>query len=186
VRHINKVALEKYGDENSFLLKFSPAKQLEICNNMELCFFGDFPTLSELNQVYYDGMTVEWLMPQLTNLSEYCGCKDKLTISQLHQCAFVIASEFYWLKVSEIMLFCHFFKSAKYGRFYGSVDPLVITSALRMFINDRDNAYFKREMKMNEQKRLQEKNGCITWDEYCKLKEMNKPNPLNIQKLIQS
>lgn len=39
------------------------------------------------------------------------------------------------------MLFFHRFKAGRYGRFYGSVDPLVITTALREFLRDRNLVY---------------------------------------------
>ena len=110
-----------------------------------------------------------WLIPQLFDLSEYCGCKGKISEEQMQQCATVIATTYHYLTVSELMLFFFRFKAARYGRFYGSVDPLVITSALRDFVRERNDAYFKHEQEERERKEREAKKNHkpITWDEYC-------------------
>lgn len=41
------------------------------------------------------------------------------------------------LKVSELLLFFHWLKCGRYGRFYGMVDALFITSALLAFMDER-------------------------------------------------
>lgn len=67
-------------------------------------------------------------------------------------CANVIATEFYYLSVTELMLFFHRFKSGRYGRFYGSVDPLMITTSLRDFIKERAIVYDKHDQEIRKQK----------------------------------
>ena len=135
----------RYGDRSKFLMKFNPDLQMSICKDEQLCIFGDAPVLSELNMTYGEMTATMWLVPQLLNLSEYCGCRDKLQGKALEECASVIATEFFFLKVSELMLFFHRFKSGRYGRFYGSVDPLVITTSLREFVKERNNAISEQE-----------------------------------------
>ena len=107
-----------------------------------------------------------WLIPQLYDLSEYCGVKDKLEGKSLEECASVIASEFYFLKVSELMLFFHRFKSGRYGKLYGSVDPLAITTSLREFLKERAREIERRKsMEMEAEERESRKN-AISRDEY--------------------
>ena len=136
--------LAKFGDRNNFLIRFNPNMQRDICVDAKQCFFGDYPTLREL-KAYGERFASAWLVPQLYNLSEFCGCKDKLTGTSLEECAFTIATEFSYLKVTELMLFFHKFKSGSYGKFYGSVDPLVITTALRTFLQERNYAYIRHD-----------------------------------------
>ena len=144
--------ITRYGDRARFLTLFNPDLQMKVCKDTELCLFGDAPVLSELNMAYGEMTATMWLVPQLYDLSEYCGAKEKLQGKPLEECASVIATDFYYLKVSELMLFFHRFKSGRYGRFYGSVDPLVITRALRDFIAERNNAIdiYEKEMKKKE------------------------------------
>ena len=111
---------------------------MKICSDTNLCFFGESPVLSEINMAYGEKTSMMWLIPQLFDLSEYCGCKEKLDETKLRQLAYVISTEFYYLKVTELMLFFHRFKSGRYDRFYGSVDPLLITRSLRTFLTERN------------------------------------------------
>lgn len=148
---------------------YNPSTQLEVVRaGDEVCHFGEFPTLGMVRRAYGEEAAAMWLVPQLYNLSEYCGCKEKLQGVPLEECAGVIATEFYYLKVSELMLFFHRFKAGKYGRFYGSVDPLVITTALRSFLRERiyaidRRAHEERQRKEDEQRRL---HPPITYEEY--------------------
>lgn len=167
----------RYGDRARFLNQFSPDLQMRICKDSDLCFFGDAPVLSELNMAYGEMTATMWLIPQLYNLSEYCGCKEKLQGKPMEECASVIATEFYFLKVSELMLFFHRFKSGRYGKFYGSVDPLVITTSLREFLKERAMEYERHNREEQEQK--DDSSNAVTWEEYC-MKHYGeiRPNPL--------
>ena len=159
--------VKAYGSRENFLVTFNPDIQRKVCSNIEICFFGGAPTLTELNVTYGDNTSTMWLVPQLYNLSEYCGCRDKLQGKPLEECASVIAMEFYYLSVTELMLFFHWFKSGKYGRFYGNVDPLVITTSLRDFIKERNLAYDRHEQEERDRKRQEEEKNAISWEEYC-------------------
>ena len=166
-----KELLTKYGPRDHFMLTFNPDYQRMICGNSDVCFFGEHPTLAELNRAYGEETAFAWLIPQLTNLSEYCGCREKLQGKQLENCADVIAMEFYFLKVSELMLFFHRFKTGRYGRFYGSVDPLIITTSLREFIVERAVAYEKHDQEERERRAAEHRRRAITYDEYLRRKE---------------
>ena len=97
----------------------------------------------------------------------------------MEECAFVIATEFYYLKTSELMLFFHRFKTGRYGRFYGSVDPLIITTALRDFVAERASAYERHEQEERDKREQEEKKNAMTWEEFC-MKNFGeiRPNPL--------
>lgn len=76
-------------------------------------------------------------MIQLAELSEYAGVKEKLTTRQLTDTALLIQQMYGHFKVTELMLFFRQFKSGRYGRFYGSVDPMLIMTALETFAGER-------------------------------------------------
>lgn len=165
--------INRYGDKKNFLTIFNPDLQAKACKFPDRCLFGDAPTLAEINTAYGDTMATMWLIPQLYDLSEYCGCKDKLQGKPLEQCASVIAAEYFYLKVSELMLFFHRFKSGRYGRFYGAVDPLVITTSLRDFIRERNDAYAIHEQEERKAREEEERKGKVlmSYEEY---KELNR------------
>lgn len=160
-------------DQKQFLVDFSTAVQEKITGDADLCYFGNFPTLAEIKNMG-SNTPVMWLIPQLYNLSEYCGCRDKMSKAQIYECASLIASEYYYLKISELMLFFRKFKLGKYGKFYGSVDPMVITTSIRSFVNDRNDAYIQRESNLLDESYIEDSKSAITYTEYLKMKENGK------------
>ena len=166
--------VSKYGGRDAFLKTFNPDYQRKICDSQDLCFFGDYPTITDTRLAYGKNAPVMWLVPQLYNLSEYCGCRDKLQGKPLEECAFVISTEFRYLKISELMLFFYRFKTGRYGRFYGSVDPLIITESLRKFCDERWCAYERHEQELMEKKEAGYRNGAVSYEEYQKLKQEGK------------
>ncbi len=155
----------------TFCEQYSPSHQLEICGDSDECFFGHYPTLSELKRDYGKNAPLTWLVPQLTDLAVYCGCKDKLSKEQYKECAFVISAEYYYLKVSELMLFFHRFKTGRYGRFYGSVDPLVITTSLRAFVKERGLSIERHCQELREKEEAEHRKRVISYEEYLQGKE---------------
>ena len=154
---------------------YNPSAQLTFARNPTLAVFGSLPELSVLRRVYGDNAPVMWLIPQLKNLSEYCGVKEKMTTEMLMNCAQVIATDYYYLKISELMYFFHRFKGGHYGEFYGAVDPLRITSALSVFVSRERNAIIDRKIQADNERRMEEgRKGCISRDEYERLLEEEK------------
>ena len=163
--------VSKYGSREDVLKRYNPDYQREICGNADACFFGDYPTMAELRLAYGKNAPVMWMIPQLYNLSEYCGCREKLQGKPLEECAYIISNEFYYLKVSELMLFMYRFKAGRYGRFYGSVDPLIITESLRKFCEERWYAYEQREKEEREKREREEAKNAITYEEHLRRKK---------------
>ena len=130
------------------------------------CYFGEFPALSELRANYGDNAPIMWISAQLKDLSEYCGAREKFSKQALKQCASVIATEFFYLKTSELVLFFHNFKAGKYGEFYGAVDPIKITSSIRRFIADRNIVIEQREQEERERKREEARKGAVSYEKY--------------------
>lgn len=91
-----------------------------------------------------------WIIPQLYDVSEFCGAKEKLSEEQLKQLAALLANECHWLKATELMLFFYRMKLGKYGQFYGTVDPIVITTSLRKFLADRQAAIQQEESRLRQ------------------------------------
>ncbi len=161
--------VKAYGEPMAFLSKYNPDYQMQICNNTDECLFGNYPTLGKLTW-YGKNMPKAWMLAQLTDLSEYCGCKDKLEGKALEHCAEIITLRYNYLKISEIMLFIFRFKAGDYGKFYGSVDPLTITTSLNRFIIDRNILIDKYNSELQEKRIEEGKKGCISYEEYLRQK----------------
>jgi hypothetical protein len=76
------------------------------------------------------------------------------------------------------MLFIMRFKSGQYGRFYGTVDPLIITTALREFCKERAVAIEQHDQEEKQRLREQAAAEAVTWEEYReKYAVTNETNP---------
>lgn len=168
-----KIAIKaKFGDCDSFLQKVNPQTQAAFATKPQQAVMGDYPTLTDICQAYGKTFAEQWLYPQITDLSVFTGAKN-LGKEQVRSLASVIAAEYRYLKVTELLLFFHRFKSGHYERFYGSVDPMVITCALRDFIKERNTIIDQCERDANNQKyELESKKPKMSYEEYLKLKEL--------------
>ena len=153
------------------MIDYAPNKQIALCKDKELCYFGNSPTLAEINRDYDKLAAIAWLVPQLTNIAEFSNCKISFGEGQIRGCAELIATEYYYLKLSELMLFFYKFKCGEYGQFYGSVSPLVIMSSLRQFQRERNDAIFQHESAVREEQEREARKGAITREEWLKLKK---------------
>lgn len=129
--------VERYHNEDNFLALFNPSKQVAYTRDLNRTFRGDAPSLSLVAKSFGTGTRDNWLDIQLTELAVFSGCKDKLTSHQIDALIDIIAEKYYYLKVTELMYFFRKFKAGDYGKFYGAVDPLTITCALKEFCDDR-------------------------------------------------
>lgn len=106
---------------------------------------GSAPVLSRLRVAYSEELVESWLEVQLYDLAEFSGCREKQSIAQRIETARLIITNFYYLKVTELMYFFQLFKSGFFGKFYGVVDGMVIMESLRRFLTIRMNEITKAE-----------------------------------------
>lgn len=156
--------------------------QLKVGENPRKAVMGDYPTLRDINQAYGNGFAAEWLVQHVTNLTLHTGAKN-LSVGQVRELSQIIATEYQYLKVTEILLFFFRFKAGHYGHFYGNTDPMVVTCALRDFMQERNHLISIYEQEQRELREAEERkaNPPISWEEYCRLKGINKPTPLTAQ-----
>lgn len=168
-RETKRMMTAKFGDINRFMTAMSPARQIDMAQNREDSIVGDFPTLNNIATAYGRTAPIQWLIAQLINLSEFCGVKDKLTGDQCEELAWLLSSEYSYYKVTQFLVFFHDFKMGKFGKFYGSVDPLVITSAIRDFDNERVRIISKHEEENERNRREEESKNAITFQRYLEI-----------------
>lgn len=159
---------ERYGTREQFLAAMNPTVQKYAARNPERCFLGHAPSLGVVNQAYGRNTATMWLIAQLVDLVAFTNSKQLLNEQQVAMVAEMIAQEYGNLKCSELMLFFYRFKLGRYGHFYGSVDPMLITTALHKFLDERSEALRKHEIEQQQQQREQWAREAITPQEYCK------------------
>lgn len=88
------------------LKRFNPGVQRYCAANIDRCFTGDAPSLRQVRKAYGGDTLDSWLDIQLTNLVNFCGVKGKEEFSRITDAVVaVIADNFGYLKLSELMLF---------------------------------------------------------------------------------
>lgn len=160
---------EKYGCLGDFCRTFNPERQVEYCAHKDRCFFGTAPTLAELNMAYSQTAARFWLHFQILDLCRYTNSK-RMSDEQVTELAAIIALRYYYLKTTELMYFFYMMKSGDFGKFYGSVDPMAITDALKQFIRYRNNEYVRKEQEEMSAREASWKKNAITYQQYLELR----------------
>lgn len=152
-------------------MKANPDVQSLFAKNPQKAVVGDYPTLTDINLAYGKDFADLWLMAQITNLAAYTGAKN-LTIDQERDLARVIATEYHYFKITELLVFFYRFKAGRYGHFYGSVDPMVVTCALRRFIAERNEilAQYEQQEREKRQREYDRTHPAMTREEWLEVK----------------
>ena len=145
----------RYGSRQQLMATFAVELQAAHTAPPHLlrCFTGKAPTLVDADQAYGEGTSEEWLTYQLAELSEFCGVQTKMLPGQLMQLVSIIRRGHFDLKFTELEVFFYWFKLGRYGRFFGAVDPLVITTALQEFRRERDRIHDEHEREEEQRRR---------------------------------
>lgn len=142
--------IRQYGQSpNNLLTVYNPSMQVKYCRDVDRVFFGKAPKLRILAEAYGQHTAESWLTIQLNDLSEFAGCKGKLSKRQYEELAKMILETYPHYNLAEFMLFCHRFKLCRYGRFYGAVDPMVILQSLDKFNEEREQAHYEHQRTEN-------------------------------------
>lgn len=161
------LVLQKYGSREQFLERMTPDSQKYAAQYPAKAFFSESaPTITVLRHAYGENMPAMWMLPQIFDLCEFTGVR-KMDERQAINLANVIAQEYGYLKVSELLLFFYRMKTGRYGVFFGAVDPMRIMDALKQFMSERSLEYEKRENELKELEREEIAKNAITPREYC-------------------
>ena len=172
--NLKQLALtRRFGHSDQFLTRVNPETQTAFAKNPRAAIMGDYPTLTDIRETYGPTFPTQWLMPQIVDVSLFVGVKN-LDQRQQMQLAQVIATEYHYLKVTELLLFFYRFKTGRYGRFYGAVDPLIVTSALHEFIFERNEMLDRYEQEDLEAREAEERrrNPPMTREEWIEIKTL--------------
>ena len=138
----------------------------------ERAYFGTAPMLETVCLGYGELAAMVFICALLEDINLFVGVKEKMPVNRQRELSRLVLAEYPYLKVTELLLFFHRLKCGRYGRFYGMVDALTVTSALMQFMGERltETNRFKAARK-KEEKPEKVASGGITYEEYLQLKE---------------
>lgn len=146
--------VERYGSAEKFLIAMSPAVQSIAAMNPDEVYRSPY-TITKVRLAFGADVVNAWLMTHLEHLNDYTGVRTKINIDQMRELAGNIIINYGYLKAAELLLFFHRLNNAFYGKLYGSVDPIMIASALCQYSEERRISIARIEAAAN-QKRLDE------------------------------
>lgn len=174
--------LAHYPTYSSFCDKFSPLNQAKGALHPTQCVSCQSPTLTYINLAYGDGRAIAWLILHLTFVQDSISMPNKMSRFELETCAQNIYDCYHHLKTTELMLFFARLIGGRYPvEWHGYITPTKIMSALRdYFMPWRNDLLWKIE-KQEQEKKQQESDSkpTVTWQEYCRMKGINKENPID-------
>ena len=135
-----------------FCVTYNPVRQINFGADERAALMQESSALSILDAAYGVGSSASWLAEHLGELNTFSGSKN-MDDEQVKNLARMIAAEYGDMKLSEIMLFFYRFKLGHFGKFWGKVDPIVITCALKDFKEEifrKQQEYINREYKEKE------------------------------------
>lgn len=124
---------QTYLSYEDFNQKVNPDTQLLFGSDERQSIMGDYSTLATLDLALGANTATNWLVTLIGNLNMFIGCKN-MDDYQTEWLARLLSQEYRDVKYSVIQLFFYRFKCGDFGRFYGTVDPMVITCALKDFL----------------------------------------------------
>ena len=189
-----RALLNKYPDPAQFILDYNPDLQFKLvrCNatHSELALNDSIPSLGLLSSTYGDETPIEWLKIQFGSLNDFAEVSTKIAKEQLSELSEIFLSEYYYINAAEICFFIARFKSGKYGRFYGSIDPLKITSAMLDYISERRkdiDRHEREQYRIQREKEIEERgNNRISYAEYQELKRRAESGDEEARKMFMS
>jgi hypothetical protein len=188
----NSLALSQEKWANDLIVRFGSAENivsLFCAKNQYLCeqnlkntYLGASPTLIRLRLAYGQGVAEAWLMGQIQDLYvfESVNYEDKQTVGQIEQTARAILTNYSYLNMAEVMLFFSRFKGGRYGKPYGNLSGREISSAINLFLKEREVEILALENEIKAKKLKErveyEKKYAISFEEWEKLKEERNKN----------
>jgi hypothetical protein len=172
-----RALLTKYPQPENFMVDYSMDLQSKLLSigatYVGLASNSSIPTLGLLSVTYGEDTPIEWLVIQLDSLNNFTEVKTKMSNAQIYELARLIIAQYWYLNAAEIQYFIGLFKLGHYGRFYGAIDPMKITSALVDYVMERNNDMdrYEREQMMRERAKRESESGGITYAEYLELKK---------------
>lgn len=97
----------------------------------ERCHVGKAPTLFESAHQFGRETCLSFIDEVLLALVNFTAARIRLTTEQRHRLAWVVLTQFGWLRVTELLLFVVKAQAGEFGKFYNTIDPLDITAALQ-------------------------------------------------------
>lgn len=117
--------------KEDFMRAYNSKNMYAYAMSEERCHTGKAPTLFASTHEYGRDTVLNFIDDALQALINFTSAKGRLTDEQRQRLAWVVLTQFGWLRTTEILLFVVKAQAGQFGKFYNQIDPLDITAALQ-------------------------------------------------------
>lgn len=149
---------------------YNPAMQVKYGSYPARCVMGKAPTLANVRKEYGEQVALDWLKVQINDYQNFVAVKDEneLPDEVEREMAALILGDWYFLKMTEIMLFFRWLKTGRYGELYGRINPQSFFCKLREFVKDRNNIIFHEEGEKRQREDEESRKKSVSYADYKK------------------
>lgn len=159
----------KSKDEARKLLEaYSPAQQATVYKNSTDSVMGDYPTLAKIRTEYGEQVAYDWVAIELNDFQNFTGVAEdrKAPYEVIKETSRMICNRFFFLKLTELMLFFQRLKYGDYGPMFGRVESSRILIALKAFVDDRNIIIDAEQANRQREKEDRDKQCAMSREEY--------------------
>lgn len=164
-------ATVKSDEEKVNLMRlYNPAMQVKYCSYPARCVMGKAPTLAKVRKEYGEQVALDWLKVQINDYQNFVAVKgeNELPDETEREMAALILGDWYFLKMTEIMLFFRWLKTGRYGELYGRINPQSFFCKLLEFVKDRNNIIFHEESEKRKLEDEESRKKSVSYADYKK------------------
>lgn len=166
------ITLKSKEEAVALFKRFNPSKQLACGNNPTKCIMADVPTLANVRAEYGEQVARDWLIIQLNDYQNFLGIKEenKACLNTIKELAAMIVNRYFYLKLSELLLFMQQLKYGDYTEMYGVFDATKILKAIKRFLEER-GVIIDREVAKRQREELESyQANAVSYEEYLRMK----------------
>lgn len=119
------------------------------------CHVGRAPNLRDCQALFGRASLLKVMRGTLDVFIDFVKCKDKPSNVQRDTICWLIMTHYGSLKITEWLLFIVKAMSGKFGKFYNTLDPLEITTAVRSWAKECDD--FRNNYRAEQERKAREK-----------------------------
>ena len=137
------------------------------------------PTIGDVRREYGYQMAFRWLFIHITDAASKVSAQQRPGKSQIDGIAVQMMEQYFYLKLTEIMLFFDMFKRGVLGDVYNAFDSRSVFRAMKTFNVLRGDVIKSSEEKEHMEELRRDMDKRVTWEQYCKMKGISpKDDPI--------
>lgn len=149
---------------------FTPDAGARIARNKEGCIMNtQCPTIGDVRREYGYHMAYRWLYVHITDAASKANMQQRPGRQQIEGMATQMLEQYFYLKLTELMLFFDMFKRGMLGDMYGAMDSRSVFRAMKAFNEMRGEVIKRAEDKAHQQALKEDRDKRVSWEQYCRM-----------------